>query len=145
MADVAIDAKVLVGVLDRHDTLHDSSVALLERLEDEQRKILLLDVCVAEAVSVLCRRATQRKTNPPDLSAALEAIRAWMAQGIQISFVQAELEELFLEILSLVESHGGTINFNDAFLVLLQRIGRIGELASFDRPLDEIEGFRRLE
>lgn len=145
MPDVAIDANVLVGLLDRHDSLHANAVSLLNRLDSAQREVVLLDVCVSEAISVLCRRAVQRKSNPPDLSAVLLTLRAWLEEGIEISFVQAELEEDFPEVLSVVEEYRGTVNFNDAFLVVLQRSGRIGDLASFDRPLDVVEGLRRIE
>lgn len=38
-----------------------------------------------------------------------------------------------LDVLALVESTAGTLNFNDALLVVLQREAVIGEVASFGR------------
>ncbi len=145
MADIALDANVLVGLLDRQDSLHKNAVSLLRRLVDGDRRVLLLDLCVSETVSVLCRRAAQRKSNPPDLGEALATIRSWVADGLEISFVQAELEQHIAVVLEVVERHAGVINFNDAFLVVLQRLGRIGDLATFDRNFDEVEGFLRIE
>lgn len=57
MGDVVLDANVLVGYLDVHDVQHARASALIERLEAEGHDGVLLDVLVAEAVSVRCRRA----------------------------------------------------------------------------------------
>lgn len=57
MAEVVLDANVLVGYLDANDVQHTRASALLEQLEADGHQSILLDVLVAEAVSVLCRRA----------------------------------------------------------------------------------------
>ena len=64
MGDVVLDANVLVGYFDAHDAQHARASALIERLEAEGHEGVLLDVLVAEAVSVLCRRARERKSSP---------------------------------------------------------------------------------
>jgi predicted nucleic acid-binding protein len=144
MPDVALDANVLVGLLDQRDTLHLEAESLVRDLAVQGRRVLLLDVCVSEAISVLCRRAAQRKTDPPDLDHVMATVKAWHQDG-QMTFVQQQVERCFLTILGVVEISRGVLNFNDAFLAVLQREDQIGDVASFDRALDEASGFRRIE
>jgi hypothetical protein len=86
MADVVIDANVLVGLLDENDSLFAQATALLARLDAEGHVPIVLDVLLGEAVSVLCRRATERKTSPPDLSRAIDQARRWLDGG-EVAFV----------------------------------------------------------
>jgi predicted nucleic acid-binding protein len=60
MADVILDANVLVAQLDASDVLHARAVELLERLHRDGDQAVLLDVLVGEAISVLCRRSQAR-------------------------------------------------------------------------------------
>ena len=61
-----------------------------------------------------------------------------------ITWVGGEAARLFDEILDLVAKTEGKLNFNDAFLVLLQRERRIGALATFDGDFDSVPGFERV-
>ena len=76
MADVVLDANVLVGLLDDHDVLASRSIAMLAQLRTAGARPVLLDICVGEAISVICRRSRERKFNPPDLARALARIRS---------------------------------------------------------------------
>lgn len=143
MADVVVDANVLVGFLDEHDSLFSQATALLARLDAEGHVPLVLDVLLGEAVSVLCRRAIERKTNPPDLARALEQARTWLDRG-EVAFVGQDQERLMRAIFDVVEETNGKVNVNDALLVVLQREGSIGDVASFDKKLDAAAGFRRI-
>ena len=67
MADVVLDANVLVGLLDQNDSQHQRSTELLGRMQREGGRPVMLDIMVGEMVSALCRRAVQRKASPPDL------------------------------------------------------------------------------
>jgi len=143
MAEVVIDANVLVGLLDEHDTFFAAATALLSRLSAEGQAPLVLDVLIGEAVSVLCRRATERKANPPDLGRALAKVREWL-EGGQLAYVGSDYERLFPSILDVIDETGGKVSVNDALLVVLQREGSIGDVASFDAKLDAAAGFRRV-
>ena len=140
MADAVLDANVLVGLFDRNDTLHSAASQLVQSILANGDVALLLDFCVAEALSVVCRRSRERKTNPPDLTAIFEHVRALNDAG---KIVRAEGES-FAEVLAVMQTTSGALNFNDALLVVLQRRGTIGDVASFDVRLDLAEGFRRL-
>ncbi|HRI66030.1 MAG TPA: hypothetical protein PK156_17400 [Polyangium sp.] len=56
-----LDANVIVGWLDDNDALAPRAIALLERLRAARFRPVLLDICLSEAVSVICRRARERK------------------------------------------------------------------------------------
>jgi predicted nucleic acid-binding protein len=45
MAEVVLDANVLVGFLDKGDSLHERAVDLLDRLEKDGHDFVLLDIC----------------------------------------------------------------------------------------------------
>jgi predicted nucleic acid-binding protein len=142
MADVVIDANVLVGLFDEHDALHIPATALLDRIHAEGHLPLVLDVLLGEAISVLCRRALERKTNPPDLGRAIDCARAWLDRG-EVAFVEHD-EHLSRAAFDVIQETGGHTNMNDALLVVLQREDAIGDVVSFDEKLDAATGFRRV-
>ncbi len=115
----------------------------MQRLKDEGAELVLVDIAVTEALSVLCRRAKQRRGSPPDLGAASAKVRGWGERGA-IRWLAREHERVMLDVLAVVESTAGALNFNDAMLVTLQRDGTIGEVASFDGGFDVVASFARL-
>jgi predicted nucleic acid-binding protein len=143
MAEVVVDANVLVGLFDDHDALHGEATALLGRLGVQGHAPLVLDVLLGEALSVLCRRAVERKSTPPDLTRAVDLARSWLDRG-EVAFVGRDQERLFRTVLDIVQETSGKVNINDALLVALQREGSIGDVASFDTKLDSAPGFRRV-
>jgi predicted nucleic acid-binding protein len=81
MAEIVLDANVIVALLYADDSQHQRAVQLTERLEAEGHSLVLIDFLVFEALSVLCRRAAQRKTTPPNLTAAVQTMRRWLDAG----------------------------------------------------------------
>ena len=144
MPEVVLDANVLVGLLYGGDAQHDRARALVDRLEREGHSVVLLDVLVFEAVSVLCRRADERKTAPPDLGRALAVVRGWFDQGL-VRPVGRDAERLAGELLDTVVASGGALNVNDALLVALHREAAIEALATFDADFDSVAGLERIE
>lgn len=143
MREVVLDANVIVAWFDDADVLAPRARALMQRLRDEGAKLVLVDIAVAEALSVLCRRAKQRRTSPPDLTAAIGKVRSWAEHGM-IRWLGSEQERLLLQVLAVMEGTAGALNFNDALLVVLQREAAIGEVASFDAGFDSVPRFLRL-
>lgn len=141
MSDVVLDANVLVGLLDQNDSLHQRATELLVQMQRRGDQPIMLDVIVAETVSALCRRATQRKSAPPNLGRVRDQIHEWLDAGL-VTFVHDAVAELFEEIVDAAEASGGILNFNDAALVLLQREGTIGDVATFDANLAGTANFR---
>lgn len=143
MADVVLDANILVALLYAGDVHHGRARDLVERLETAGHAIVLIDVLVHEAVSVLCRRAREKKTSPPELTKVLVAVRRWYDDGY-VRSVAAETQNLVPDVLDVIEATAGALNFNDALLVVLDREGIIDNLASFDSGFDVVPGFQRI-
>jgi predicted nucleic acid-binding protein len=138
MNDCVLDANVLVAWIDAADSLHQRAATLLEDLERQGTGVTVLDVLLGEAVSVLCRRSRERK-HTVEISETLQALRQYVHRG-SVMWVGSHIERLYESTLDLVGSTVGQLNFNDAFVVLLQREGAIGPLATFDRNFTGIEG-----
>ncbi len=107
---------------------------------------------MGEAISVLCRRSRERRGGagtagpakaPPDLRAALERVRQWTLDG-DIVWVSDHTQRFATDVVDVVESTRGRLNWNDALLVVLQREGIVGEVASFDDGFEAIPKFRRI-
>lgn len=101
---------------------------------------MLVDFLVFEALSVLCRRAAQRKTAPPDLAAAVAVVRRWFDGG-EVRYLAHAAENLAHTVLDIVTDSQGTLNANDALLVALQREGTIDTLATFDKGFESVDAF----
>ena len=132
--EVTLDANVIVAHLDEADALSQRAQALARRLREQGADLVLLDVLVSEAVSVLCRRARERRSGQPDLSAVLTIVRGWAAAG-SIRWIAGQAERVVGSVLDVIQEPEGRLNFNDALLVILQREGLVEEVASFDRGL----------
>jgi predicted nucleic acid-binding protein len=152
MAEVVLDANVIVAFLDANDSLHERAIQLLQRLESQDDEVALVDICVGEAISVLCRRARERRGGtgtpgpakaPPDLRAALDRVRQWATDGTMV-WVAHHSERLVTNVLDVIEDTRGRLNFNDALLVVLQREGVIHDVASFDEGFEVESSFRRV-
>jgi predicted nucleic acid-binding protein len=122
--EIVLDANVIIAQLDGADTLAVRAQELTERLSGEGAEPVLLDFLVAEALSVICRRARERKGTPPELAAVLGVVREWVSSGA-IRWVARDAESLWTEILDVIERSQGRLNFNDALLVVLQQMGSI--------------------
>lgn len=135
MADrlvVALDANLLVALLHGRDVHHAAANAVVEEIARRGAAMVFFDVMVHEAVSVLCRRSREGKVAPPKLVDCLEQVRAWFVDE-KIAVVAHLIDGAVAEILEIIETTGGRLNFNDAFLVVLQRRGGFDMLATFDQ------------
>jgi predicted nucleic acid-binding protein len=79
--EVVLDANVIVAQLDLADIFSARAHELGRRLRDEDAKIVLVDVLVGEAVSVICRRARERRSLQPNVDATLATVRNWAEAG----------------------------------------------------------------
>jgi predicted nucleic acid-binding protein len=79
--EVILDANVIVAQLDAADVLAARAQALGRQLREERAQLVLLDVLVGEAVSVLCRRGRERRSGRPDLLGVLTRVRRWADDG----------------------------------------------------------------
>lgn len=143
MPDCALDANVIVAWIDAADSLHARATALMEKLAQRGLDPVIPDVAISEAVSVLCRRFRERK-RIADFPPTLAELRRQVGRP-QILWIAGEVENLWDEILDLVLSTDGRLNTNDALLVLLQRAGRIGLLATFDAGFETVADLKLID
>jgi predicted nucleic acid-binding protein len=61
MAEVVLDANIIVAQSDRSDALHARAIDILAKLERDGHWPVLIDIMVAEAISVLCRRRANER------------------------------------------------------------------------------------
>jgi len=142
MAECVLDANVLVAWIDSADSLHARAHDLMARLEQDGTEPVLLDILVSETVSVLCRRFRERRQRG-DLAAMLAEFRRRIDPSA-IQWVGTYSGRLYETILSQVAATDGRLNFNDAFIAVLQSEGRIGPVATFDSGFDAVPGFVRI-
>ena len=139
MAEVVLDASVVVAILDASDVFAARAHALRRRLLAEGHTLVHLDFLLAEAVTVLSRRVSDAAV----LGMGLAQVRQWFEDG-EVSFVE-DRALIFSDVLGVVLATAGRLSFNDASLVVLQREGAIGDVASFDTGLGVVSDFRRVE
>ncbi len=140
--EIVLDANVLVGLADNNDSRAADARDVVRRFRARGAEPVLVDFLVGEALSALCRRFAERATLglEPDLVFA-GYLRA--EQAGQIRRLAAEGYARFDRVLAVVRDTAGRLNVHDAMIVVLQREGRIGAVATFDEALATTPGFIR--
>ena len=99
--------------------------------------------CVlAESISTMARR-TQERRRAADLDLLLTRLLTDYPRD-NIMWVLPDVPLLYSEIVGLVRSSGGELNFNDALIALSCRHRGIPLIASFDRDFDHVAWLRRI-
>lgn len=140
--DVAIDTSVLVGLIVPNDHRHKQAVALWEAIKAQGNHPIYFDCVASETISVIVRRLEARGLLPE----AGRAIEQWLAHVPRevISWTLPDVPRLYMEIIGLMRSYSGVLNFNDALIALACRERGIEAIASFDGDFDQIDWLRRL-
>jgi predicted nucleic acid-binding protein len=139
---IAIDSNVLVALIDSRDKWHVKANALLSTLKDRGLQPVYFDCVLNEAISVLARRAEEQRRSE-ELPALFGQLLTQVPREI-ILWISGETEHLYGEIIELVVSSSGRLNFHDALMVLACRELRIPFVASFDADFDNISWLTRL-
>jgi predicted nucleic acid-binding protein len=140
--DIAFDTSLLVGLLDPQDLWHDQAVALEIALQSPGFQAVYFDCVIAETVSVATRRLRETKRFA-EIGVVLDRIIASFPPGT-ITWIGADVPALQSDVLSLVRTSGGELNFNDALIALACQEREIGFIASFDRDFDQVSWLQRL-
>jgi len=140
--DIAIDTSVLVGLLDPKDVWHSQALALLAALQSAGFTGIYFDCVVAETISTATRRLREKK-RIAETDALLDQIITNFPTD-SLTWVAFDMPDLYSEIVSLVRSSKGELNFNDALIALACRDREISFIASFDRDFDQVSWLQRL-
>ncbi|MGH7800007.1 MAG: type II toxin-antitoxin system VapC family toxin [Thermodesulfobacteriota bacterium] len=137
---VIVDTSFLVAQLDERDVHHQTAKALHELFRKREVAYIYLDCVVNETVTVLARRALERKVDPrPIIKRLRKEIPAEM-----LDWTGPELPRLWERTLDTLETYKGSLSFNDCLLVIISQEGGIEWIASFDQSFDKVSGVKRV-
>ena len=143
MAIVAIDANVLVGLLDERDKWHGTAIAIRDALDGLDTELVYFDCVLNEVISVLARR-TREQRRPEQFDALLDQL-ARLIPASEITWVSGEIQRLYDHVFGLIRSSAGELNFHDALMALMCREQGISILVSFDQDFDQIDWLARVD
>ena len=137
---VLVDSSFLVAQLDDRDVHHKVAKALHELFGKREVAYIYLDCVVNEAVTVLARRALERKVHPRPI---IRRLRREIPTEV-LAWTGPELPRFWERALDMLEEYGGRLSFHDCLLILVAQEGAIEWLASFDKGFDHVSGLTRI-
>jgi predicted nucleic acid-binding protein len=166
---VAVDSSVLVGLINPRDLWRDRALALRDALLTAGAELLYFDCVVTESISAAVRRLHEKgrsaevepllracpkitsyfypgfpsKNYEVDNGRPLRRLNSQIPRGT-ITWIFPDAPNLYSEVLDLICSSSGALNFNDALIALACRQRGIPTIASFDTDFDHIPWLRRL-
>jgi predicted nucleic acid-binding protein len=140
---VLIDTNVLVALVDTRDTWHARAQAVREALKTTAVSLAYCDVVLNEAIGVLARRAQEQRR--VDQFAGLVHTLLHAVPSDIIVWLSSETQRLYAQVIELVQSTSGDLNFHDALIALGCRLLGIEVIASFDRDFEQIAWLTRVD
>jgi len=139
---IVVDSSVLVGLINPRDHRHTQAMKLRDALVAAGVELVFFDCVVAEAISAVVRRL-EEKNRSGEVKTMIDRLAGQVSQD-SICWVLSDVPRLFQEILHIIRSSSGTLNFNDALIALACRERDIEAIASFDGDFDQVDWLRRL-
>ena len=140
--EIVVDSSVLVGMLVPNDVWHERTVELWAVIEANGHQAIVLDCVVAEAISVAVRRLRE-KGFVAKVQSLLDGLDTYVPYDM-ITWILADTRRLYSQILGLVRSSSGELNFHDALIALACRERNIPAIASFDADFDQVPWLQRI-
>ena len=140
--NVALDASVLVALLNPNDVWHDRALALQEAVMHAKATVVYFDCAVAESISAVARRLHE-KGRSVEVERLLEQLETQVPRDL-ITWILPDVPRLYGEAIGLVRSSQGELNFNDALISLACRERHIEAIASFDPDFDKVTWLKRV-
>ena len=103
---------------------------------------LYFDCVAAESISVAARRLHEKGLST-EVEALLDRLNDQVTSDA-ITWILPDVPRLYPEVLTLIRSSSGALNFNDALIALACRERGIAAIASFDADFDEVPWLQRL-
>lgn len=139
---IGIDTSVIVGLLDSRDIWHTPAVSLQEAVTAAGLEPIYFDCTLAESISTIARRLRE-KHREVELPGLLDHLSADFPVEA-ITWILPDVPRLYSQVMELVRSSGGELNFNDGLIALACRERNIWALASFDRDFESIPWLKRV-
>jgi predicted nucleic acid-binding protein len=140
--EIAIDSSVLVALLVPNDAWHSQAVSLWEAVKAAGGIGVFFDCVAAEAVSAAVRRLHE-KGLIAKVQALLDHLNAQLPLD-SITWILPDVPRLYPQVLDLIRTSSGELNFNDALIALACRERGIPTIASFDADFDQVTWLKRL-
>lgn len=142
MIRIGIDTSLIVGLLDKKDIWHGKATELFNFLKQQKAQIIIFDCVLAETISTLCRRIHEKRRDE-DLSNLIDKFLENFPTKV-ITWLNYDTPILYDEIIALIRSSHGELNFNDSLIAISCRDREISFLASFDKDFDTIDWVKRI-
>jgi len=113
---IAIDTSILVGLLDHNDLWHTQAVDLVAALSKVDFAGVYFDCVLAETISVMTRRTFEKKRRDK-IDLLYNRFQTEFTNDV-ITWILPDVPDLYADVLSLMSSSGGELNFNDALIAL---------------------------
>ena len=139
---IAIDACVLVGLINPRDLWHAQAKNLIDALGAADFTPMNFDCAVTEAASVLVRRLHE-KGYSVEAAKTLEQLNTHIPPR-QIIWILPDVPRLYRHALELMRDSSGELNFNDALIALACRERELPAIASFDTDFDQVPWLKRI-
>ena len=136
MTLVAIDTSVLIGLVDARDVWHNAALQLQTALRAAQLAPVHFDCTVAEALSTLARRLREQR-RAQELPGLFDRIEVSLPPA-QLTWLFPDVPRLYGQVIALIRTSEGELNFNDGLIALACRERQIRLLASFDQDFDRL-------
>jgi predicted nucleic acid-binding protein len=137
-----MDASVLVALLNPRDLWRDQALSPQDALIDAHATIIYFDCVVAEAVSAATRRLYE-KSRITEIQALLDRLHAQVPYDT-LTWILPDVPRLYAQVLSLIRTSSGRLNFNDVLIALACRERGISAIASFDSDFDQVSWLKRV-
>jgi predicted nucleic acid-binding protein len=139
---IAIDSSILVALLNPSDLWHAQALALRDALLGTDATLVYFDCVVAESISAVARRLHE-KGRGAEVKGLLELLEAQVPRDL-LTWILPDVPRLYSEVLDLIHTSSGELNFNDALIALACRERDIPALISFDPDFDRLSWLRRV-
>jgi predicted nucleic acid-binding protein len=133
---IGIDTSVIIGLLDSQDIWHTPAVSLQRAITAAGLEPVYFDCTLAEAISTMARRLRE-KHREVELPGLLDRLSADFPAET-ITWILPDVPRLYTQVMELIRSSAGELNFNDGLITLACRERNIQALTSFDRDFDSI-------
>lgn len=139
---IGIDTSVLIALLAQKDVWHSHAMALQTEMRERHLNPVMFDCVLAETISTLARRLHEKRRRG-NLDLLLTTLREGYPSD-EVEWLFPEVPMRYAEVIDLIRSSEGELNFNDALIALACRDRAIPLLASFDHDFDAVPWLRRI-
>ncbi len=139
--NIVIDSSVLIALLVPNDHWHKQAAALWNSVEASKYISVYFDCVAAEAVSAAVRRLHEKRL-ANEVDTLFKQLHAKVPVE-QITWLLPDVPRLYEQIIALMRSSAGVLNFNDALIALACKEREIPVIASFDADFDQVDWLQR--